>query len=100
MLKQADTQLCGKSGLGDEALKSMQLAGPRGCAIEARVYAENPVRDYAPSPGLLQRVEFSELDNSRIDTWVFTGSTITPNYDPLIAKVDNLIRITVLPSLT
>ncbi|KAI7562804.1 hypothetical protein KC346_g21944, partial [Hortaea werneckii] len=35
------------------------------------------------------RVEWQQLEGSRVDTWVFTGSTITPNYDPLIAKVMN-----------
>jgi urea carboxylase len=87
MLKQADAQLMGKGGLPAESLKAMQPSKPRGVAIEARVYAENPVRNYAPSPGLLQKVEWEHLENARVDTWVFTGSTITPNYDPLIAKL-------------
>lgn len=89
MLKQADAQLAGKGGLPADYLKSLQPSKPMGAAIEARVYAENPLRDYAPSPGLLQKVEWEHLEGARIDTWVFTGSTITPNYDPLIAKVMN-----------
>lgn len=92
MLRQADTQLSGKGGLVGEDLKSMQPQKPVGSAIEARVYAENPLRDYAPSPGLLQKVEWQQLEGSRVDTWVFTGSTVTPNYDPLIAKVMNHAR--------
>nr|OQO29482.1 hypothetical protein B0A51_03010 [Rachicladosporium sp. CCFEE 5018] len=87
MLRQADAQLAGRGGFSADQLQGLQPSKPTGAAIEARVYAENPVRDYAPSPGLLQKVEWAELDNSRIDTWVFTGSTITSNYDPLIAKV-------------
>ncbi|KAH7115897.1 allophanate hydrolase subunit 2-domain-containing protein [Dendryphion nanum] len=87
MLKQADAQLRGKGGLDWESLKRLQPAGPSGAAIEARVYAENPLKDFAPSPGLLQKVEWKKVPGSRIDTWVFTGSRITPNYDPLIAKV-------------
>jgi urea carboxylase len=86
MLKQADAQLTGKPGLHGSTLKQMQPSNPSGAAIEARVYAENPLKDYAPSPGLLQRVEWKDVPGSRIDTWVFTGSRITPNYDPLIAK--------------
>ncbi len=89
MLKQADAQLAGKNGLSSEYLMSLQPKAPLGHAIEARVYAENPVRDYAPSPGLLQAVEWQQLEGSRIDTWVFTGTFISPNYDPLIAKVMN-----------
>jgi urea carboxylase len=89
MLQQADAQLAGRGGLSKEQLTSLQPKAPHGHAIEARVYAENPVRDYAPSPGLLQKVEWEQLEGSRIDTWVFTGTTISPNYDPLIAKVMN-----------
>ncbi|KAG9895676.1 3-methylcrotonyl-CoA carboxylase subunit alpha, partial [Aureobasidium melanogenum] len=89
MLQQADAQLNGQGGLKADLLKQMQPSSPKGSAIEARVYAENPLRDFAPSPGLLQSVSWPEQQNDRIriDTWVFTGATITPNYDPLIAKV-------------
>lgn len=89
MLKQADAQLCDKGGLASDYLKSLQPSKPTGHAIEGRVYAENPLRDYAPSPGLLQKVEWEPLEGSRIDTWVFTGTTVSPNYDPLLAKVMN-----------
>ncbi|KAJ4367202.1 hypothetical protein N0V83_007732 [Neocucurbitaria cava] len=86
MLEQADAQLAGKGGLDGDKLKRMQPGTPCGSAIEARIYAENPLKDYAPSPGLLQKVEWKDVPGSRVDTWVFTGSRITPNYDPLIAK--------------
>ncbi|GAB7366622.1 hypothetical protein MBLNU230_g8607t1 [Neophaeotheca triangularis] len=91
MMRQADAQLSGNGGLSEGELKALQpKGGPTGVAIEARVYAEVPHRDYAPSPGLLQEVEWHELPGgSRIDTWVFTGSTISPFFDPLIAKVIN-----------
>ncbi|KAL2351385.1 allophanate hydrolase subunit 2-domain-containing protein [Cryomyces antarcticus] len=87
MFKQADAELVGKEGLSKDDLKSRQSSRPHGAAIEARVYAENPVKNYQPSPGLLQKVEWKEIEGSRIDTWVFTGSRVTPIYDPLIAKV-------------
>lgn len=86
MLQQADAQLAGRDGLDVESLEKMQPSKPSGAAIEARIYAENPLKDYAPSPGLLQKVEWKEVFGCRIDTWVFTGSRITPSYDPLIAK--------------
>ncbi|USW49800.1 Putative biotin/lipoyl attachment, biotin-binding, Carboxyltransferase domain, subdomain A and B [Septoria linicola] len=89
MLKQADAQLLGAGGLPAEYLGSLQRSRPFGAAIEARVYAENVLRDYAPSPGLLTQVHWAELQNARIDTWVRTGLRISPNYDPLIAKVIN-----------
>lgn len=86
MLKQADAQLAGHGGLSADYLKSLQRTGPFGAAIEARVYAENVLRHYAPSPGLLTQVYWAELQNARVDTWVRTGLRISPNYDPLIAK--------------
>ncbi|KAF2718512.1 hypothetical protein K431DRAFT_314827 [Polychaeton citri CBS 116435] len=90
MLKQADAQLAGHDGLSSAELDSLQpRSGPRGVAIQARVYAEDPARDHALSPGLLQKVEWEHLDGSRIDTSAITGSTISPHYDPLIAKVMN-----------
>jgi len=87
MLRQADAELAGKGGLDTEELKSFQPAGPKGAAIEARVYAENPARDYAPSPGTLQIVDWKAKSGSRIDTWVRTGTIISSHYDPLLAKV-------------
>ena len=80
MLQQANAELAGQEGLDFDYLKSLKAESPRGAAIEVRVYAENPLREYAPSPGLLQAVEWAELANTRVDTWVMTGSTITPNY--------------------
>lgn len=86
MLRQADAELAGKGGLGGEELKKMQPSEPHGAAIEARVYAENPARDYAPSPGTLQIVQWHEMEGSRIDTWIRTGTVVSSHYDPLLAK--------------
>lgn len=68
-----------------------------GHAIEARVYAENPARGFLPSTGTLkylrmpQSVEFAigapERAPVRIDSGVREGDTITPFYDPMIAKL-------------
>ncbi|KAL4941356.1 hypothetical protein BDV06DRAFT_4295 [Aspergillus oleicola] len=87
MLKQANAQLSGKSGLEAEVLSNIKIDAPNGSAIEARVYAENPVKDFAPCPGTLQSVDWNETPGSRIDTWVYRGIKISANYDPLIAKV-------------
>ncbi|KAL8919955.1 MAG: hypothetical protein Q9208_006523 [Pyrenodesmia sp. 3 TL-2023] len=65
----------------------MQPVEPSGFAIEARVYAENPARDYAPSPGTLQLVDWKESASSRIDTSVRTGTVVSASYDRLLAKV-------------
>lgn len=58
---------------------------PRGHAVEARVYAEDPTRDHRPGAGLLTRVVFPE--GVRVDTWVETGTEVTTSYDPMLAKV-------------
>jgi len=87
MLKQADAELAGKCGISPEELESLQPKEPKGAAIEARVYAENPARDYAPSPGTLQIVEWADTEGGRIDTWVHTGTIVSSHYDPLLAKV-------------
>ena len=87
MLMQADAQLAGKGGINYEELKSLQPTSPKGAAIEARVYAENPAKDYAPSPGTLQIVDWKQTEESRIDTWIHTGTIVSSHYDPLLAKV-------------
>jgi urea carboxylase len=61
------------------------LPEPRGAAMEARIYAESPVRDFQPSPGVLTEVGFP--DDVRVDTWVATGTEVSAHYDPMIAKV-------------
>ena len=60
---------------------------PRGVAVEARVYAEDPAKQNAPSPGLVTRAEFPELSGVRVDGWIETGLEVTPSYDPMLAKV-------------
>ncbi|MGN0927455.1 urea carboxylase [Ectopseudomonas mendocina] len=62
---------------------------PSGHAIQARLYAEDPGRDFQPSPGLLTAVQFPEADGKalRIDTWVEAGCEIPPYFDPMIAKL-------------
>jgi urea carboxylase len=62
---------------------------PQGHAIQARLYAEDPGRDFQPSPGLLTSVTFPPANGKqlRIDTWVEAGCEIPPFFDPMIAKV-------------
>jgi propionyl-CoA carboxylase alpha chain len=62
----------------------VQLAG---WAIEARVYAEDPARNFLPSIGRLVRYLPPARDGIRLDAGVFEGSEISVYYDPLIAKL-------------
>ncbi len=60
----------------------------RGHAIEARLYAEDPARGFLPQTGRLAHLRFPQATPSvRIDTGVESGATITPHYDPMIAKL-------------
>ena len=78
-------------------LKQAQLAF-RGHAIEARIYAENPAKGFLPSTGTLRhlrapdgiefKVSSAEMRGPvRVDSGVRQGDTITPHYDPMIAKL-------------
>ena len=59
-----------------------------GHAIEARIYAEDPERDFLPATGRLAHVAFPHQDaDVRIDAGVESGDEITPWYDPMIAKL-------------
>ena len=73
---------------GGEPLASVlpEVPTPRGHAIQARIYAEDPVR-FLPSPGPLTVFRLAEGEGIRIETGYAEGSAITPFYDPMIAKV-------------
>ncbi len=58
-----------------------------GHAVEARLYAEDPEKGFLPSTGRLWALRLPEGDGVRIDTGVEEGGTVTPFYDPMIAKV-------------
>src|SRR5262249_26363512 len=58
-----------------------------GWAIEARVYAEDPTRNFLPSIGRLVRYLPPRGEGIRLDTCVFEGAEIGVHYDPLIAKL-------------
>ncbi len=62
---------------------------PQGHAVQARVYAEDPGRQFQPSPGLLTEVIFPADDRQalRIDTWVEAGCEVPPFFDPMLAKI-------------
>ncbi|KAB0628828.1 urea carboxylase [Acinetobacter gandensis] len=57
----------------------------KGHSIQVRLYAEDPIKNFQPSAGLLTHVEFDS--NARNETWVETGSNVSSFYDPMIAKI-------------
>src|SRR6185503_11803097 len=58
-----------------------------GWAVEARLYAEDPQRNFLPSAGRLRRYRPPEGEALRIDSGVVEGSEIPVHYDPMIAKL-------------
>lgn len=65
---------------------------PSGHAIQVRVYAEDPGNDFLPSAGLLSQVSWPQHDGAvdtelRIDHWIESGLTVSPLFDPMLAKV-------------
>jgi urea carboxylase len=61
------------------------LPTPKGASIQVRLYAEDPARDFRPSSGLLTQVTWPA--DTRVETWVESGSEVSSYYDPMIAKI-------------
>ncbi|MDV0446675.1 Biotin carboxylase [Methanosarcinaceae archaeon Ag5] len=59
----------------------------RGHAIECRLNAEDPLNDFAPSPGKIRRYRSSGGPGIRVDSGVHVGYTISPYYDSMISKL-------------
>ena len=70
---------------GEALPKRQNELSINGWAFEARLYAEDPARDFLPATGKLAL--FTPPENARVDSGVRTGDTITPFYDPMIAKI-------------
>ena len=74
-----------RQAAGEDVLTGHESLAPRGAAMEARLYAENPAANFRPSAGLLTEVVFPT--DARIDGWIETGAEVTANYDPMLAKI-------------
>ena len=60
---------------------------PSGHAIECRIYAEDPARKFAPSPGLIRYMELPQGPGVRNDNGVYAGYTVPVFYDPMLSKL-------------
>ena len=60
---------------------------PKMYSIECRINAEDPYNDFRPSPGLINTLHFPGGHGVRLDTHVYSGYTIPPHYDSMIAKL-------------
>ena len=74
-----------RGGMGDFAFMDRTPPVANGHAIQVRLYAEDPALDYRPTTGTLSALSFP--DDIRAETWCEAGSTVSPWYDPMIAKL-------------
>jgi acetyl-CoA carboxylase biotin carboxylase subunit len=58
-----------------------------GHAIECRINAEDPSRDFAPCPGTVENLHLPGGPGIRVDTHLFAGASIPPYYDSMVAKI-------------
>ena len=70
---------------GDLAPLDSFTIAPKGAAIQVRLYAEDPNKNFQPSAGLLTAARFPA--DLRVDAWVQDGTQVPPNYDPMLAKL-------------
>jgi acetyl-CoA carboxylase biotin carboxylase subunit len=59
----------------------------RGAAIEVRVYAEDPAKNFLPSPGTVSRLVLPEGEGIRVESGIVEGSVVPVHYDPLLLKL-------------
>ncbi|MEA1895338.1 MAG: acetyl-CoA carboxylase biotin carboxylase subunit [Euryarchaeota archaeon] len=72
---------------GEELDRRQEDIGINGWAIECRINAEDPMNDFAPSPGKLTRYRSPGGPGIRVDSGVYTGYTISPYYDSMVSKL-------------
>jgi acetyl-CoA carboxylase biotin carboxylase subunit len=68
----------------DPALEQIE---PVGHAVELRLYAEDPYRGFAPSPGRIEQLRWPEGPGVRVDGGVYEGAEVSIHYDPMLAKL-------------
>ncbi|MDA0688537.1 MAG: urea carboxylase [Proteobacteria bacterium] len=78
----------GEHSLPDLAELEQSLA-PKGHAVQARIYAEDPFKNFQPCAGLLSYVQFPEpsAGSLRVDHWIESGVEVSPFFDPMLAKI-------------
>lgn len=76
-----------KIAAGEELKFKQKEIEFRGHAIECRINAENPNKNFMPCPGKIKEINLPGGNGVRVDTAIYNGYTIPPNYDSMIAKI-------------
>jgi len=74
-----------RQSAGEFTLPAQDSRVASGHAIEVRLYAENPAREFRPSTGLITGVTLPK--DARVESWIEAGTEISPHYDPMLAKI-------------
>jgi acetyl-CoA carboxylase biotin carboxylase subunit len=72
---------------GERLWLAQSDVAPRGAAIEVRINAEDPERNFAPTPGVLTEYQPAGGPFVRVDSYAFPGCHISASYDSLVAKL-------------
>lgn len=73
--------------MGERLSFTQEEIQPRGHAIECRINAEIPAKNFMPSPGVVEHMHLPAGNGVRVDTGLYTGYSIPSEYDSMIAKV-------------
>lgn len=76
-----------KIAAGDKLKFKQKEIEFKGHSIECRINAENPSKNFMPSPGQIKEINLPGGNGIRIDTAIYNGYSIPPNYDSMIAKI-------------
>lgn len=74
-----------KVAAGDNLDWTRMRQAPKGTSMEVRLYAEDPLKNFQPSPGIVTGISFP--NDVRVDSWVETGTEVSTWYDPMVAKL-------------
>jgi propionyl-CoA carboxylase alpha chain len=73
--------------MGQELPVAQSDVAHSGCAVEVRLYAEDPRRNFIPSPGVVSRFDYQAIEGVRWEVGIGPGRAISSRYDPMIAKL-------------
>lgn len=76
-----------KIAAGEELKFKQKDVKFEGCSIECRINAENPSKNFMPCPGKITDINLPGGNGIRVDTAIYNGYVIPPNYDSMIAKI-------------